>query len=206
VVADGMGGGDRGELASRMVVESMLKIPTQGALSRRFRCALDELHRVNYHLCCEKTLTETASMMGTTIVALLADQGMAALLWAGDSRCYLHRKGVTFQVSEDHSLLQHKMNSQQRTRAEAQQKMHQNVITRAIGAEPELSVQSAEFELYPGDILLLCSDGLHQALPERQIHQAMQTGLPEWTVRSLMTTVLAGEAKDNITIVVMKYK
>jgi len=206
VVADGMGGGDRGELASRMVVESMLNIPTQGALSRRVQCALDELRRVNYHLCCEKTLTEDELMMGTTVVALLAHQGIAALLWAGDSRCYLHRKGVTFQVSEDHSLVQRWMNSQQMTREEAQQKVHQNIITRAIGAEPDLSVQSAEFELYPGDILLLCSDGLHQALPERQIHQAMQTGLPEWIVRSLMTAVLAGEARDNITLVVMKYK
>lgn len=205
-VADGMGGGDRGELASQMAVEALLNVPPHIVLSQRFQRSLDALRSVNYHLCCEKTLTSGAAMMGTTIVAVMAEHGLASLIWAGDSRCYLHRKGVTFQISEDHSLVQHWMNSRRISREEAQASVKSNVITKAIGAEPELTLQSAEFELVPGDLLLLCSDGLYQELSEQQIHHAMHAGQPEWMVRTLMTLALAGEARDNITLVAMKYK
>lgn len=204
-VADGMGGGDRGELASRMVVESLLNIPKQSNLATRFQRVVDQLQYVNRHLCCEKTLIQVSQVMGSTVVLVMEVAGQAACIWAGDSRCYLHRQGVTFQVSEDHSLIQEWMTQQQVSREIAKQHVKQNVITKAIGTVPELTLQCVEFALQPGDTLLLCSDGLYQELSDRDIHQGLQLGHPEKTVSALMSAVLRGEARDNTTIVVMTY-
>lgn len=203
-VADGMGGHQHGALASQMVIESLLSVQ-DGPLEQRLEQAAQALHWVNFHLSCERTLTGPGQTMGSTVMVLLAQAGRAACLWVGDSRCYLLRRGVLYQISEDHSLVQQWVNAKKLTPEEALQHPKSNIITRAIGIEPELHLQSAEFELYPDDLLLLCTDGLYRELPSAVIIQSLQTLNPDKAVEKLIQHTLAGAASDNVTAVVVRH-
>lgn len=202
-VADGMGGYQQGALASRMVIESLLSV-TADTLEQRLEQAVQSLQWVNYHLSCERTLTGTDQTLGSTVMVLLTQVGRAACVWVGDSRCYLLRRGVLFQISEDHSLVQQWVNAKKLTPEEALRHPNSNIITRAIGVETELHLQSAEFELYPDDILLLCTDGLYRELPSAVIIQCLQHINPDKAVEKLIQHALAGPASDNLTAVVVR--
>ena len=204
VVADGMGGHQFGCVASRMVAESLLSIPYESDLDRRLEYAANALQWVNFHLSCERTLTEPEQIIGSTVMALIAHPDRAACLWAGDSRCYLLRRGVLYQISEDHSLVQQWVNAKRITPEAAMQHPKSNIVTRAIGVSRELVLESAELEMYPGDMLLLCTDGLYRELSSEIIIRSLSESEPEKAVQKLMQHALAGEAKDNITAVVVR--
>lgn len=108
VVADGMGGHQAGDLANRLIVESLAELPAGLDFEDRLDALRDCLHRLNRHLSLGLTLTaETPDLLvGSTVVALLAEGSRVACVWAGDSRCYLLRGRQLFQLSRDHSLLQ----------------------------------------------------------------------------------------------------
>jgi serine/threonine protein phosphatase Stp1 len=204
VVADGMGGHQQGELASQMVAEALLDVPACLDLDERLRKVAEALHWVNFHLSCERTLTSPEQIIGSTVMALLTQSGRAACIWAGDSRCYLLRRGVLYQISEDHSLVQQWVNAKRLTAEEAMQHPNSNVVTRAIGVSRELMLESAEFELYADDMLLLCTDGLYRELSSDIMINALNQLQPEKAVQILMQQVLAGAAKDNVTAVVVR--
>ncbi len=203
-VADGMGGHQLGGLASQLVTESLLDIPAGGDLERRLEQVANALQWVNFHLSCERTLTNPQQIMGSTVMTLVAQSGRAACIWAGDCRCYLLRRGVLFQISEDHSLVQQWVNAKRLTTEEAIQHPQSNIVTRAIGVSRELILESTEFDLYSGDMLLLCTDGLYRALSARVIIRSLGMSEPEKAVQSLMQHALAGMAKDNVTAVVVR--
>lgn len=204
VVADGMGGHQQGSLASQLVVESLLSISMEDELESRLEQAARALQAVNFHLSCERTLTAPQQMMGSTAMVLLTQAGRANCLWVGDSRCYLLRRGVLYQISEDHSLVQQWVNAKRITPEEAEQHPKSNVITRAIGASPDLLLASAEFELYTDDMLLLCSDGLYREVSSDVLIKSLSSLAPEKAVKTLMQHALAGTASDNITAVVVR--
>ena len=203
-VADGMGGHQQGSLASQLVAESLLGISVEDELESRLEQAARALQVVNFHLSCERTLTNPQQIMGSTVMALVAQSGRAACIWAGDCRCYLLRRGVLFQISEDHSLVQQWVNAKRLTTEEAIQHPQSNIVTRAIGVSRELILESAEFDLYSGDMLLLCTDGLYRVLSTRVIIRSLGMSEPEKAVQSLMQHALAGMAKDNVTAVVVR--
>lgn len=204
VVADGMGGHQFGRVASQMVAESLLDIPYEFDLEQRLEYAANALQWVNFHLSCERTLTEPEQIIGSTVMALIALPGRAACLWAGDSRCYLLRRGVLYQISEDHSLVQQWVNARRLTPEAAIRHPRSNVVTRAIGVSRELILESAELELYPEDMLLLCTDGLYRELSSEIIIRSLSESVPEKAVQMLMQHALGGEAKDNVTAVVVR--
>jgi serine/threonine-protein phosphatase Stp1 len=204
VVADGMGGHQQGELASQMVAETLRDLPAGHDLDERLRRVAKALHWVNFHLSCERTLTAPKQVIGSTVMALLTQNGRAACIWAGDSRCYLLRRGVLYQISEDHSLVQQWVNAKRLTAEEAVQHPNSNVVTRAIGVSRELMLESAEFELYADDMLLLCTDGLYRELSSDVMINALNQLQPEKAVQLLMQQALAGAAKDNVTAVVVR--
>lgn len=102
--------------------------------------------------------------MGSTVVVLLLDGQRAACIWAGDSRCYLWRGRRLYQLSRDHSLRQHLMDTQQLSPEQARAHPDARALTRALGGRQPLSLEVLELSTHPGDVFLLCSDGLYQGL------------------------------------------
>ncbi|MBM7063375.1 serine/threonine-protein phosphatase [Pseudomonas sp. UL073] len=204
-VADGLGGHQQGDLASRLVVEHLAVLPHCADLDERVSRAQDCLQRLNRHLTQELTLSagQQPAVIGSTVVALFADAGRGICLWAGDSRCYLRRNGHLYQLSKDHSLAQQLVDQQQLSASAAADYPGAGGLLRAIGATPELQLERCEFAIYPGDALLLCSDGLYQELTQYELSAALQQPTPQQAVRLMFDAVLAGEARDNIGAVVI---
>lgn len=206
VVADGMGGHQNGALASRLIIEEMLELPDQLSLDERLQGARECLYRVNRLLAHDITVTADRpdSIMGSTVVMLLAEAERAICIWAGDSRCYLWRSGRLFQLSRDHCLMQELMAEQQMSAQQAASHPSARALTRAVGANEELLLELVDFTVYPGDTLLLCSDGLYQDLSRTAISAALALESTEHAVQRLFKEVLDGPARDNISAVVVR--
>lgn len=205
VVADGMGGHQAGDLASRLIVESLAELPAGLDFEDRLDAVRDSLHRINRHLSLGLTLTgETQDLLvGSTVVALLAEGSQVACLWAGDSRCYLLRGRQLFQLTRDHSLLQQLVAERGMSPAEAAQQPGAHALTRAVGAAEELQLDILELESLPGDVFLLCSDGLYQDLDHDLLTAALLRPSPQLALQRLFELALAGPARDNLSAVVI---
>lgn len=203
-VADGLGGYQNGDLASRMVIEALSSLTdTEDAgplsLYQRQLALHQVLERVNRHLGCEKTLHGSQAIGSTVAALLLSPQGNAVCLWAGDSRCYLLRRRRLYQITQDHSLVQKLIEQRRISRREAGSHPQRHVLTRAIGGAPELALETVELELERGDRLLLCTDGLYRELGEEQMVAGLCLDTPGAAVTHLATEVLRGPATDNLT-------
>lgn len=205
VVADGMGGHQAGDLASRLIVESLAELPAGLDFEDRLDALRDCLHRLNRHLSLGLTLTgETPDLLvGSTVVALLAEGSRVACVWAGDSRCYLLRGRQLFQLSRDHSLLQQLVEERGMSPDEAARLPGAHALTRAIGAAEELQLDILELESLPGDVFLLCSDGLYQDLDHDLLTAALLRPSPQLALQRLFELALLGPARDNLSGVVI---
>ncbi|MGR2708458.1 serine/threonine-protein phosphatase [Pseudomonas sp. ArH3a] len=201
-VADGMGGHRDGDVASQWVISSLAALKAQGSLDQRVNAARQRLQAVNQRL--ESVGTRSAATMGSTVVALLLEEGRAACVWAGDSRCYLWRGQRLYQLSRDHSLLQRLMTERQMSVDQAQAHPDARALTRAIGACASLQLEVLELGTQPGDVFLLCSDGLYQALSHGELGRALSAGTPQQMVDQLFTAVLLTPARDDLTAVVVQ--
>ena len=205
VVADGMGGHQAGDLASRLIVESLAELRAGLDFEDRLDALRDCLHRLNRHLSLGLTLTaETPDLLvGSTVVALLAEGSRVACVWAGDSRCYLLRGRQLFQLSRDHSLLQQLVEERGMSPDEAARQPGAHALTRAIGAAEELQLDILELESLPGDVFLLCSDGLYQDLDHDLLTAALLRPSPQLALQRLFELALLGPARDNLSGVVI---
>lgn len=205
VVADGMGGHQSGDLASRLIVESLAELPADGDFDDRLEALRQCLHRLNRHLCLGLTLTsETPDLLvGSTVVALLAEGSRVACVWVGDSRCYLLRGRQLFQLSRDHSLQQQLITERGLSAAEAAEHPGAQALTRAIGASEDLQLDILELESLPGDVFLLCSDGLYQELDHDELSAALLRPSPPLALQRLFDVALQGSARDNLSAVVI---
>lgn len=166
VVADGMGGHQGGDIASQLIVASLAELPQHEDFDERLKAIRQCLHWLNRRLGQELTVTAGRhdSIMGSTVVALLVEGNRAACIWAGDSRCYMWRGQRLYQLSKDHSLQQQLIDEQQMSLEQAAAHPAAQALTRAVGAAETLTLDVLELEVYPGDVFLLCSDGLYQGL------------------------------------------
>lgn len=205
VVADGMGGHQNGALASRLIVEYLAE-PSEGDLQQRLDELRKRLHGLNRRLGQELTVTAERpdTLIGSTVVALLIDGDRAACVWAGDSRCYLWRGSRLYQLSRDHSLLQQLIDEQQLSPAEAARHPAAHALTRAIGASEELKLEILELDTLPGDVFLLCSDGLYQGLSADELGAALNLPSPLLALNRLFQQALDGPARDNLSAVVIR--
>lgn len=205
-VADGMGGHQNGALASRLIVEALAELPLDGSFEQRLSQVRGCLHEVNRRLGSDLTLACGAldSVMGSTVVVVLADEHRAACIWAGDSRCYLWRSGRLYQLSRDHSLARQLVEEQGLTSAEAARHPAAHALTRAVGASASLQLETVELEILTGDALLLCSDGLYQSLSPEQLAAALNLGSAPLAVRRLFDQALQGPARDNLSAIVIR--
>lgn len=206
VVADGMGGHQNGALASRLIVEQLAELTTDGDLEQRLVELRKRLHGLNRRLGQELTVTAARpdTLIGSTVVALLIEGQRAACVWAGDSRCYLWRGSRLYQLSRDHSLLQQLIDEQQLSPEQAARHPAAHALTRAIGASEELKLEILELDILPGDAFLLCSDGLYQGLSADELGAALNLPSPQLALNRLFQQALDGPARDNLSAVVIR--
>ncbi|MDN4547911.1 PP2C family serine/threonine-protein phosphatase [Pseudomonas sp. C32] len=206
VVADGMGGHTGGDIASQLIVTSLAELPFPNDFDERLKGIRQCLHWLNRRLGQELTVTAASrdSIMGSTVVALLVEGHRAACIWAGDSRCYLWRGQRLYQLSRDHSLQQQLIDEQRMSIAQARVHPSAQALTRAVGAMEHLRLDVLELKVHPGDMFLLCSDGLYQDLSIETLGSAMSLSTPQVVLERLFKDALRGAARDNLTAVVIR--
>lgn len=201
VVADGMGGHQSGDVASRWVVDGLAELEDSETLNERIENLTDRLTKINADLCAYADGMEKGSVIGTTVVALLAKGLQAAVVWAGDSRLYRYRHEQLLQLSRDHSLLNELMQAGV-NKEMAEQLTGANVITKAVGGQSKLNLDTIRFDVEYGDRYLLCSDGLDKELSDDEIAQMMGEAEYRRIPDLLMDKALSRDGRDNITAIV----
>lgn len=204
-VADGMGGHQRGDLASTMLVDALAEVDPMGSGFAFLDGVQDAVQRVNRTLVAHARLALPGTVIGSTVVALLAYAGHYACLWAGDSRGYLLRGGRLDQITRDHSMVQEMIDSGALSRADASAFGRSNVITRAVGVHDRLALDVHTGPIEPGDIFLLCSDGLTGMLEDATIADVLLTSqsLDDAADRLIDLTLQRG-AKDNVSLILIR--
>lgn len=201
-VADGLGGHFGGRLASRAVVRALRGARLPGTLADRVDALDDLLQDMNHRLRRRAQALGHPVGMGTTVVAVTVCGGTGAVLWAGDSRLYRLRDGALDLVTRDHTPLGERSDAGEDGGLSAVDDSH--IVTRAVGCHSSLQVDVAVFDVHPGDVLLLCSDGLYRELGPAVIAAALDADEPGHSVAGLLGQCLAGPARDNVSVVVAR--
>ncbi|AFV77151.1 serine/threonine protein phosphatase [Thermus oshimai JL-2] len=201
VVADGMGGHRTGEVASRLAVEAILEVLSQKEPSPK--ALLEAFEEANRRIYQEAQRPENRGM-GTTATCLLLDLPYALIAHVGDSRAYLFRKGVLKQLTEDHSWVAERVRQGLLTVEEARTHRWRNVITNALGSFPEARVDLLGLKVEPGDIFLLCTDGLYGVLEDRTLQEVLRNYPPEEAAERLVALANEWGGPDNISVAVVR--
>jgi PPM family protein phosphatase len=205
VVADGIGGFEAGEVASSIAVDVLKNLQPEES----FKAAIAEANR---RIVAAGRGDDKLSGMGTTVVAIrfggTQREPVAEVAHVGDSRAYLMRGGDMNAITEDHSLVAELVRSGDLTRDQAAEHPQKNLITRALGADEEVDVDTAILPIEAGDRILLCSDGLSDMVSEAEISELLADSPddPERVARGLLSAALEAGGNDNITIVVVDVK
>jgi protein phosphatase len=203
-VADGMGGHQGGDRASRLVIDALAALPQPFAgLSDFADAARRELEAVNRRLH-DEARNGAGSISGSTVATLLAHGRRGAAIWAGDSRVYRFRDKSLQALSRDHSQIEEWVVSGLLDRRQAGGHPACNVITRAVGAAHRLELDTIAFDVQPGDAFILCSDGLYNEVDEEQMSRILDDADSQQAVEQLLAAALAGAARDNISVVVAR--
>lgn len=202
-IADGMGGHEAGDVASALVVEKLGAVDIDPRLAVRAasaRAAIEDANRQLWNM----TTAGKPRTIGSTVVAITADDTGFTCLWAGDSRAYRAHDGVLRQLTRDHSLVQQLVDAGDLDPLAAAEHPNANIITRAVGAAPKLELDSVEGVLRAGDAFLLASDGFTRLISEAEMLSALGTSDLEATADRLVETCLARKAPDNLTFVMLR--
>ena len=216
VLADGMGGYNAGEVASGIAVRTVLEFVGE-ACRREDRSALDPESRLMRQSIilrdavarANKIIHQTAKSqpqcdgMGTTIVALLFHDNRVSIAHVGDSRIYRLRRGRFEQLTMDHSLLQELVDRGYYSQEEAARSTNRNYVTRALGVEPAVQVEVQEDHALPGDIYLMCSDGLPDMVEDEDIHLTISTFNANLEIVGQQLIQLSNDhgGKDNVSVI-----
>jgi type VI secretion system protein ImpM len=201
-VADGMGGHSSGDIASKTVIDALGRLSSTGYIESYASCTMECLRSVNTNLLAMADNLGEDNIIGSTVVVMLAVGMRCAVIWAGDSRLYQYRSGALTQLTQDHSLItqlsEQGITSQQAPDAE----MASNIVTRALGADPDLSFDMVTFEAETDDLYILCSDGLVKELSDQDIEKILQQEKSGKSAPQLIELALQRGARDNVTVVV----
>ena len=203
-VADGMGGHDRGEVASAAVVDALRQLPIVGDPDAFEATAVEALKNVNGQLIRLAQQIESDRTIGTTVVGLAIADGHYRCFWAGDSRGYLLRDGELKRVTKDHSLVQDLVDAGMLKPEEAERHENASVITRAVGVRENLDVDSVGGDARAGDVFLLASDGLTRVVEDREMAAELKRASLEEAADRLLQTVLARGAPDNVSLIITR--
>lgn len=219
VLSDGMGGEAHGEVASELAVETIVKFcmdpqaDAGGALlsnpepswSEKTRRLTSAVHLANKNIYEAAEAHPEQHGMGATLTAAWIDGSRLSIAHVGDSRAYLLRGGTLQQLTSDHSLVAEQVRRGILTAAEAEESEMQSVLLRALGALPEIEIDSEEHTLFARDILMLCCDGLTRMVTEPEIAGTLQAE-PDPTRAAEKLIALANErgGVDNITVIIVR--
>jgi len=211
VVADGMGGHNCGEIASRLAVETFLGSVEDSVsgdpdedlpeyrIARAFRAANDAVYR-------ESQVSEKATGMGTTLTAAVAFGNTLHIGHVGDTRAYLVRAGTIRQITRDDSWVAEQVDSGVLTEEEAHASEHRSLLTRAIGTSPEVPIRTYREDLQEGDVLILATDGLHNALSGPEIGDILAASRDiRDACRHLIGLAKKRDGSDNISVVCAEF-
>ena len=205
VVADGMGGHKAGDFASSYAVEVLLSTIREDENSNPVKIIRAAIENANTQLLREASDNETMSGMGTTMVLVTIVGHYAYVANVGDSRLYLVDENKISQITKDHSLVEEMVRMGEISRDDARNHPDKNIITRALGAGRDVDVDFFDIRLTPGDILLLCSDGLSNMVPDEDIRQVILTSETlEETGRRLVSMANDNGGRDNIAVVLVE--
>jgi protein phosphatase len=204
-VADGMGGAQAGEVASRIAARAFERRrnvsddePAEGQLEEIAQQANREIHKLAQE-------DSSRAGMGTTLTAALLRDDEVAFGHVGDSRAYLLRGGELKRLTKDHSLVEELRRQGRLTEEQAEEHPQRSIITRALGPEPNVNVDTMTFPARDGDIFLLCSDGLTTMVSDEEIRQILvSSGTLRAAVNKLVEAANRGGGRDNITAVAFR--
>ncbi|MDQ6805588.1 MAG: Stp1/IreP family PP2C-type Ser/Thr phosphatase [Actinomycetota bacterium] len=203
VVADGMGGAQAGEVASRIAVDAFAEgLPEDGSPEERLAAVALDANRRIYDL--SRSESERAGM-GTTLTAAYLGETDLSIAHVGDSRAYLFRDGELTRLTQDHSLMAELIRRGKLTEEEAADHPQRSIITRALGPEPEVTVDTWTYPVRAGDVILLCSDGLTSMVPEAQVAETLRTsGELDRAAQALIDEANRAGGRDNITVILFR--
>ena len=203
VLADGVGGAQQGEVASQTAVESLLKGFREAAKGEPLSSLLQRLvQAANAHVFEAAVAAGPAGAgMATTVVACALRHDRAVIAHAGDSRCYLIRRGEVTALTRDHTVASEHERLGLLTAQEAAEAESRHVLSRSLGGNLFVGVEINDHQVFPGDILLLCSDGLHGAVKPWEIAQIVGNGTDLLSAaRSLVSLANDKDGGDNVSV------
>lgn len=216
VLADGMGGYQAGEVASDLAAKTFHAaiqrwhgvlpggVADAGQIQQALRLGAREANHQVFEAA--NSRPEWAGM-GTTLVAALVREQQVWVGHIGDSRAYRWRDDQLTQITRDHSLLQEQIDAGLLTPEEAARSVHRNLVTRAVGVEPDVELDVHGHEFRPGDLLLLCSDGLSDMLPDERIAAVIREAADlAGLARALIDAANAAGGRDNISVILVQAK
>lgn len=210
IVADGMGGHQAGEVASALAVETLstlLRESLMGGNTRSsyiedaMRDAVVKTNRAVYDLAMSKS---GYSGMGTTVVVCILKENHLHVAHIGDSRAYLLRDGILKQLTTDHSLVQELLSKGRITEEEAVDHPRKNILTRALGTDPAVEVDTMDMALKVGDILLLCTDGITNHVDPQEIKDFATGNSPESACKEMIRLANDRGGFDNMTVLIIE--
>jgi protein phosphatase len=206
VVCDGMGGAAAGEVASSVAVAEVMQLLTNRPGANPLPADAEQaVAAANEAIFSRSQRSEKLNGMGTTLVALLAEERHAWMLNVGDSRGYRLRNSTLEQITLDHSLVEEQMRLGQMSEEEALRSPLKNVITRALGTQSFVTPDVFELESEPGDLFLLCTDGLTRELSDSLLESLLRLDLPlEGLCSRLVAAANQAGGHDNITCLLVR--
>jgi serine/threonine protein phosphatase PrpC len=202
VVADGMGGHERGEWASAKVTNAMASIDPDLGIDALVDQMATTIHSANDLIFVEAQ--KLGISMGTTIVCLCAGDGQFGVLWAGDSRAYIYRDRQLIQLTKDHTRVQELIDGGLLDFEQARGHPMGHILSRAVGVEATLEVDAIIDKTEDGDLFMLCSDGLYGLVSDDEIRHILDTFGLEDAANHLIDMTLERGAQDNITLILVR--
>jgi protein phosphatase len=221
ILSDGMGGEAHGEVASAMAVDVINKYcesekEDSGAtvleevpanINSQTRKLKNAVAQANFQIFQSAQKNPEQRGMGATITALWLKDTLMSIAHVGDSRAYLLRNGNLQQLTNDHSLVAEQVRRGLITPQQAEESEMQSVLLRALGAHPEVEIDTDEVEIIPRDVLLLCSDGLTRMVTEPEIAGALQAEtIPSAAAERLIALANENGGIDNVTVIVVRFE
>ena len=204
-IADGMGGHAAGEVASSIAIEALAETISETTEEAANQVLVDAFQEGNRRICESVLARGEWRGMGTTIVALVRRDDKVIIGHVGDSRSYVLRNGELMQLTDDHSWVAEQVRMGLLTNEEAHKHPMRNIVTRAMGNRLELEVDVSEQPIQPGDVFLLCSDGLNSMLGDETIGEILAANRddPVEACRTLIDAANEHGGDDNITVIVL---
>jgi serine/threonine protein phosphatase PrpC len=203
-VSDGMGGHTAGDVASALIVESMRRLaPPNGEMSF-IKAVYDALDAANRELHRRSASLSPHSTMGATVTVLGTNEGRFFCLWAGDSRLYRFAGGKLAQLTRDHRYIQDLLDAGTLDEETAQLHPLRNVITRAVGIDPDLRLDRCEGTINPGDVFMLATDGVTSVCSNEEIAKMISGKDIDAAADAIVHRCLDRGAPDNLTLILVK--